>query len=121
MSLQSCSRAGALLALVALSAAASACIGPNFPTAEQSLCTVAGITCQPECNPTLLPALAADTVRYHLGPASCAARDFDVARHQAESLCRQRGMAGTDAGSVTQQPPVPPLAPAAVATFACTP
>ena len=105
-------------------AALVGCIGPDFPTAEQSVCTVAGIGCRPECSATLMPSAAAgaDTLTYHLGPVACVPVAFDAASRQAIRLCRARGFdLAADAVAVTDEAPVRPLPPAEIATFRCEP
>ena len=122
MSSPRCSPNAALVAGAALSAVLCGCIGPDFPTAEQSLCTVAGIGCRPECAATLIPGVttARATLTYHLGPASCALVDVDDAHRQAGKLCRARGLGLAVAASpVTGEPPVAPLPPAETVTFQC--
>jgi len=118
------SSAATLFAAAVMMTALAGCIGPDFPTAEQSVCTVAGIGCRPECSAALMPSAAAgaDTLTYHLGPASCAPVAFDAASRQADRLCRARGFdLAADAAAVTEEPPVRPLPPAETATFRCEP
>jgi hypothetical protein len=108
-----------LAAAAMLSLALPGCIGPDFPTAEQSLCTVAGIGCRPECLPALIPPSAANALTYDLGPASCAPADWAEAARQADKLCAARGLAAIGAGPIIEEPPVAPLPPAETATFLC--
>jgi hypothetical protein len=109
-------------AAVLISLALADCVGPDFPTAEQSLCTAGGIGCRPECEATLMPSpsAAVDAPTYHLGPHTCATVAFDDAARKAGRLCRERGFElATDAPAVTEEAAVPPLPPADIATFRC--
>jgi len=112
-----------LFAAAILPLALSGCIGPDFPTAERSVCTVAGIGCRPECVATLAPSpgSASAALSYHLGPASCAPVDFDAAARQAAKLCSAREFRAVRAAAVTAEAPVAPLPPAETAAFLCVP
>lgn len=120
MSSPNCSVAGALFGAAMLPLGLTGCIGPDFPTAEQSLCTVAGVGCRPECNATLMPNPVAEpgALTYHLGPAACTPVDWDDAARRADKLCRAQGLIAVAAATAIE-PPVAPLPPAGTATFRC--